>query len=303
MSLLLVLFFASIAAGLALTPLVRYGAIALGVIDKPCERKVHETPTPRMGGLAIALCFYAGLFVAWKIGIFHYTEKFRGILYGSIIILLTGIIDDITGIRPKYKLLVQCLSALVFLYYGSKITVFIKNDIVNNIVTFAWVVVITNSFNLLDNMDGLSGGVAMICSLIFFYVAFRQHQPALMVISLLLAGSILGFMRYNYSPASIFMGDTGSLFIGFLLAAISTECTYLVDSRLTRLPIVTPLMVLSVGETAHAYALTPAHMKRLVQSLSHQVEEYEKKFGAIQAKWAPGIESPIQSKDIGGSGE
>ncbi len=113
-------------------------------------------------------------------------------------------------------------------------------------VTLLWIVGVTNSFNLLDNMDGLTAGVGAICALIFSLIAYRQSDPYTLLVSLTIMGSLLGFLRFNFAPASIFLGDSGSEVVGFLLACLAVSANYIENSQLQQLPIITPLLVFGV---------------------------------------------------------
>jgi len=135
---------------------------------------------------------------------------------------------------------------LILVLYGIRISVFIPNIYISSIITILWVVGITNSFNLLDNMDGLSAGVASISSFMFFFVYGSQGLTDLNFLMVILIGSLIGFLRYNFYPARIIMGDAGSLFVGFIIGGTAAIGSYLKGSLLTRLPVITPLLILGV---------------------------------------------------------
>jgi len=231
-----------------LTPLVGWIAVKLNILDQPGERKVHVAATPRIGGIAIYVSFLIMFYLAHNMGFFTkgFENEFKGLLIGGLIVFITGLIDDIWGLKPILKLLGQTIAALVLVFNGVSISLFIVNPIVSSVITVLWVVGITNAFNLLDNMDGLSAGVAVIAALMFFVVYSRQGVVDLNILMVILMGSIIGFLRFNLNPARIFMGDAGALFIGFIIAGTSCMGSYLKGSLMTHLPVITPILILSV---------------------------------------------------------
>ncbi|AKL93726.1 undecaprenyl-phosphate N-acetylglucosaminyl 1-phosphate transferase TagO [Clostridium aceticum] len=219
-----------------LTPYAKKFAHKIGAIDVPKDnRRVHKKPIPRLGGLAIYIAFVASAFMMtiMKSNLLHIDRQFVGIMIGATIIVLVGIVDDSKQISAKYKLLGQIIAALVVVYSGVRIE-FITN-ILNQPtgmtwleksaipVTVFWIVGITNTVNLIDGLDGLAAGISSIAALSLAYVAYLSGQTEVMVLLIILAGSLLGFLPYNFNPAEIFMGDTGSLLVGFILATISIE--------------------------------------------------------------------------------
>jgi UDP-GlcNAc:undecaprenyl-phosphate GlcNAc-1-phosphate transferase len=206
-----------------LTPYVKKLAFRLGAVDKPNARKVHHTIMARLGGLAIYLGFMAGAITCMQL-----TKDVVGILVGGTIITLVGIADDIFQLTAKAKLLGQIVAALVLVGFGVRIE-WLNNpfggyfylDYLSIPFTVFWVVSFTNVVNLMDGLDGLAAGVSAIASVTIILVALQQGLYPVAVITAALAGATLGFVRYNFNPATIFMGDTGSLFLGYMLAAIS----------------------------------------------------------------------------------
>ena len=206
-----------------LTPYVKKLAFRLGAVDKPNARKVHHTIMARLGGLAIYLGFMAGAITCMQL-----TKDVVGILVGGTIITLIGIADDIFQLTAKAKLLGQIVAALVLVGFGVRIE-WLNNpfggyfylDYLSIPFTVFWVVSFTNVVNLMDGLDGLAAGVSAIASVTIILVALQQGLYPVAVITAALAGGTLGFVRYNFNPATIFMGDTGSLFLGYMLAAIS----------------------------------------------------------------------------------
>ena len=188
----------------------------------PRSDRWHRNPTPTLGGVGIFVAFLATLIALYLIK--DVRELFLdrwSIIAGIMIMFFIGLYDDIKHINPPTKLVFQILAATVVIFFGNYTINFFRWPIANILLTFLWLVGITNAFNLLDNMDGLAGGVALIASgflSVFFYTA---GYPDLLIISLALAGSISGFLIFNFPPAKIFMGDSGSMLLGFALAALA----------------------------------------------------------------------------------
>ncbi len=168
------------------------------------------------------------------------------ILFSGILILGLGLVDDIHKLSAKTKLMAQIMVALLLISFGIRITLFMKNNFISSIITLVWIIGITNAFNLLDNMDGLAAGVAFIASMIFFAIAAFQGQIFTATILLVFAGSVFGFLRYNMHPARIFMGDAGSMFIGYILAVLTIVSSYYTKSSPTLFPVIMPVLILGV---------------------------------------------------------
>ncbi|MFR5420488.1 MAG: glycosyltransferase family 4 protein [Oscillospiraceae bacterium] len=212
----------------ALTPVVKILAQKLGAMDVPGEaRRVHDHPIPRMGGLAIFLGFIVSMLLFADI-----TQEVRGILLGSIIIVITGVIDDIISLRAWTKFLIQILAAVIAVLHGVVINVVSNPNVFSSQeaivlgwvaipITVLWIVGITNSVNLIDGLDGLAVGVSTISCVTILVVALLVSEPNVALIVAALAGACIGFMPYNLNPARIFMGDTGSLLLGYVLATVS----------------------------------------------------------------------------------
>lgn len=228
------LFLGVIAAILSFlfTPLIKRLAIKINAIDVPKdERRVHKKPTPLLGGLAIYFSFIITL--ALKNG--HLIKQEKGIILGATIIVIGGFLDDKYDLKPIIKLLFQIAAALCLILYDIKIISvtdpFSSYDSYINIMwlslplTIIWVVGITNAINLIDGLDGLAAGVALISTVTLFIIALLNISTRMEVAILtsVLIGAIMGFLPYNFYPASIFMGDTGAQLLGFLLGAISIE--------------------------------------------------------------------------------
>ena len=218
----------ALALSLASTPIVKWFANRVGAIDIPDDsRRVHKRPIPRLGGLAIFLGFLLSTILFVDI-----TPQIQGILIGSVVIVIVGVIDDIHPLRAYIKLIIQILAALIAIYFGVVIDIF-SNPLVfsaNAIVemgyfaipvTIVWIVVITNSVNLIDGLDGLAVGVSAISSIVMLIISLMVSDINVAIILAALTGACLGFMPYNFNPAKIFMGDTGALLLGYVLATVS----------------------------------------------------------------------------------
>lgn len=207
------------------TPLMRRLALQLGVVDKPNSRKIHSNPVPLLGGAAIYLAFILALLFASER---FYVGEVVGIFTGATLMSLMGVIDDRWGLGSYIKLAGQFLAAAILVYSGIQIRIF-GNEL-DIALTVVWVVGITNAMNLLDNMDGLSGGIAMIAATYFTLLAALSNQVLVGALAAALAGACAGFLFYNWNPAHIFMGDTGSLFLGFLLSAVAIKLRFPTNS-------------------------------------------------------------------------
>ena len=203
------------------TPFIRRFALRYGVVDNPSARKVHSKPVPLLGGAVVYLAFMIVLFL---FGDKHYVNEIVGIFVGATLMSLMGVVDDRWGLGSYVKLAGQLAAAAILVYSGVQIRIF--GNWLDIALTFLWVVGITNAMNLLDNMDGLSGGVAMIAAIFFTLLAAMSRQYLVGALAAALAGACAGFLLYNWNPAHIFMGDTGSLFIGFLLAAVAIKLRF-----------------------------------------------------------------------------
>jgi UDP-GlcNAc:undecaprenyl-phosphate/decaprenyl-phosphate GlcNAc-1-phosphate transferase len=209
----------------------------VGAIDKPNERKVHSTPTPRLGGVAIFISVFLSLIAFFVLdrGLIIHTwiaSKEGLFLLGSLVLVLViGIWDDIRSLRPGQKFMGQLLLAVLMYFAGFSVTKvstvfgvgFFNVGLLDFPITILWIVGVTNAINLIDGLDGLAAGVALIASMTMLPIAFMQGDVGSAILIFLLAGSLLGFLRYNFNPAKIFLGDSGSLFLGFMLAVLSVK--------------------------------------------------------------------------------
>jgi len=221
---LLTAFLMTFIASLFLVPLVRQVALNLNITAKPDARRIHKKVTPLMGGLAVYSAFMLGALFTLPVD-----RQFMAMLIGGFIIVLCGVIDDMVEMKARYKLFFQIISALIVIFYGQinlgninlPLGIRIEFGGISTFITILWIVGITNAVNLIDGLDGLCAGVSAIILATFAMLAFSMGRMDIVLISLLLCGAIVGFLFYNFHPASIFMGDTGALFIGFMISTIS----------------------------------------------------------------------------------
>jgi UDP-GlcNAc:undecaprenyl-phosphate GlcNAc-1-phosphate transferase len=223
MSTPLLIFAGALVFAMGGTPLMRYLAPRLGVIDQPSARKVHIKPTPRMGGMAIFAAVMLALILLQSQRNF---DQFVSILIAASWMSFLGLWDDRWGVPPLFKLLGQIAGALFLVANDIQVQLPHFAPWANTVVTMFWLVGITNSFNLLDNMDGLSGGIAAIAAAFFVLMSTFSGQYLVGALAAAVLGACVGFLVYNYNPASIFMGDSGSLFLGFLLAAVGIKLRF-----------------------------------------------------------------------------
>ncbi|MGH7950564.1 MAG: hypothetical protein ACREFE_01390 [Limisphaerales bacterium] len=234
-----------------LTPMVRGLALRFGVVDLPNKRRPHKWPTARGGGIAVVFgvhiaCLTAIIFPWHKLagGLdFAWWQRFA---LASLILVMIGVVDDIRGMKPLVKLGGQVLAALIMALTGTRFGQLLGHNLpfpIDCALVVFWLVAIINAFNLIDGLDGLASGLAIISAVGLCGILVMQHVPGDVLILLGFIGACLGFLRYNFHPATIFLGDTGSMFIGFTLGVISLQ-TFNKDSFLISLTI--PIMVLGV---------------------------------------------------------
>ena len=245
MALYIISFFLSFLLSIALTPVMRSLAHRYGIIDVPATSiKTHKKSVAYLGGVAIWFSFIITMVIVRSLTHFPTgtLRDLRGLIFGGTIIMIVGLLDDMKGFNYKTKFMGQLLATLILMTFDIRIK-FIDNYVLSFIITLFWVVGVTNAFNIIDIMDGLSGGVAAVASLAFFFVALPTEQVYVNFASCILAGGCLGFLKYNWSPAKIFMGDSGSLFIGFMLAATALGESY---TSVNNLALFTPVLILGV---------------------------------------------------------
>ena len=205
------------------TPAVSRIAYLLGAIDKPDSRKVHKVPTPRLGGLGIVV-----VVLGFLVSYVSKDPSLRGVLIGALIISAVGIVDDIKRVSAGTKFLFQFAAAIVVVGYGFRVDFLtspfdgiIATDIFAVPLTLLWIVGVTNAVNLLDGLDGLASGVISVSGLTLALIGWYQGVEVAVVGGLALSSATAAFLKYNSYPASIFLGDTGALFSGYLLAVLS----------------------------------------------------------------------------------
>lgn len=231
---------------LLLVPPVKKLAFAAGAVDEPNERKVHEGRIPRIGGLAMFFGFLLTYLMYFK----DFNE-YRGIFVGMVIIVIVGIIDDSINLEPRLKLLGQILAAVAAMtlsnvnidLLGGALGSHFNLGYLSAPLTVLWIVGITNAINLSDGLDGLASGISLIAFSSFGFLAYYHGDTTIFSLCLVLIGCILGFLRYNTHPAEIFMGDTGSLFLGYCLGTLSITGNF---KSITTMALIAPVLVLLV---------------------------------------------------------
>ncbi|WP_416198738.1 MAG: UDP-GlcNAc:undecaprenyl-phosphate GlcNAc-1-phosphate transferase [Sporanaerobacter sp.] len=242
-------FFTATVISLIMTPFAKKIAYRVGAIDVPKDnRRVHKKPIPLLGGLAIYIATMVSILIFLPID-----KTMISIVIGGSIIAISGIIDDIKDLSPKMKLFFQILASIVLILGDVKID-FVTNPFSKGStllylkgfsipITIFWIVGITNTINLIDGLDGLAAGVAMIASLSLLFVASGFGYGTVMIMSIIIAGACLGFLPYNFNPAKIFMGDTGALFLGYMLSVVAIEG---VMKSVATIAIVVPIIILGL---------------------------------------------------------
>ena len=259
MQIYIVAFTIALAVAYFLTPRVIRLALKVGALDAPDARKVHTSPIPRMGGLAIYAAFVLAVLASM-----HVNREIMGLLVGGTVILIVGIIDDLKPLPARVKLLGQIVAAAVLVMFDIRIE-WLTNpfgemlyvDYLAIPLTILWVVSLTNTVNLIDGLDGLAAGVSTIASVTILLVALQQNFWTVAILTAALAGSSLGFLQHNFNPAKIFMGDTGSMFLGYMLAAISILGA--VKSAAT-IALIVPIVALGLPILDTAFAIIRRYM-------------------------------------------
>lgn len=228
------------AASLGLTPLSRAIALRLGVVDKPAQRKIHTDHKPLMGGLAIFGAFALALLLF--IPADHLSE-FGALVLGAAVLAGVGLLDDRYNLGIRVRLLAQAAAALIVIAAGIHIRLFDWPPL-NYAATLLWVVALCNAVNFLDNMDGLAAGIAAIGGAAFTLIAAHEGQVLVSALAAALTGSAIGFLIYNFNPASTFMGDMGALVLGFILAVLGIQLQF--GSQPLSITWMVPLLVLAL---------------------------------------------------------
>jgi UDP-GlcNAc:undecaprenyl-phosphate GlcNAc-1-phosphate transferase len=234
-------FVLSLILSLYLTPVMRRAALQFGIVDHPDGKlKKHKKPMPYLGGVAIYLAFLLAL-------AFSFTPEFNkevlGLLLAGTIVLLLGFIDDLGFLKTWVKFAGQLIAVLVLVKSGIFIKLVFLPTYVSIPLTFLWLVGMINAFNIIDVMDGLAAGVAFLASVAFFLVALLNGRVMIAIVAVTLSGSLLGFLRYNFNPARIYMGDTGSMFLGLMLGAMAMIGSY---TEKNFLGFLAPLVILGI---------------------------------------------------------
>lgn len=258
-------FSISFLASFLFTPLTRRIALKAGVVDRPGKRKVHARPVPYLGGVAIYLAFTTSILVA-----LHLSEAFKielsgqfiGLMLGGMVIVALGLWDDVKSIHPLTKIAGQIVASLIIFGYGFRIEM-MTNPFggvihfplpLSILITIIWIIGLINAVNLIDGLDGLAAGLTSIAGTILFFVAVSTHNVVTAFLLAAIVGSALGFLRYNFYPAKIFMGDTGSMFIGFILAVSAIVGLQFQHKMATVVALLIPItaLVIPVSDTLMA---------------------------------------------------
>lgn len=264
------IFDVSFVLALVLTPLMRRLSHQWGVVDQPnLARKIHTQAMPLLGGAAVFTAFAVNVLfnyifvlrLAAKVelpvvelpdlrqyiaGAMLVGPKLLVLLLGGAGMIALGIRDDKEDLHAGWKLFWQVVIALAVALSSVHIKLFIDNKVISVVLTVLWIVTITNAMNFLDNMDGLCAGIGFVCALMFGLIAGIQHQYFVCLMAVAFAGALLGFIPYNFKPATIFLGDAGSHFIGYMLAVLPVMTTFYRHDKPTPLPVLIPLLVLAV---------------------------------------------------------
>jgi len=235
-----VAFALALVISLYTTPLMRAGALRFGIVDRPDGRlKKHAQPVAYLGGLAIYLSFLLALTVTLR---FDSTEVLGMLLAGAIVLIL-GLIDDLGVLTPGIKLAGQVVAVLTLMNASVYIKLGFLPPWLAVLLSFLWLLAIVNAFNLIDIMDGLAAGVAAVASFVLFLIAAVNGRPTYAILLAALCGALCGFLRFNFEPARIYMGDTGSMFVGLMLGALSMNNSY---TRQNLVASLAPVIILGV---------------------------------------------------------
>jgi UDP-GlcNAc:undecaprenyl-phosphate GlcNAc-1-phosphate transferase len=266
-------FFIALFVVVAVTPLVRRFAIDVGAVDRPGERRVHERVIPRLGGIALVLSFFAPLLVLFgvetEVARQFFSEPLRivGLVAGGLIVSGLGVFDDVRGVRAWTKLCVQALAAVVAYACDYRIDAIavpglgnLDMGVFGVPMTALWIVAVINAINLIDGLDGLAGGVAFFACVTNFVVGAINGDSLVMLLSASLGGAVLGFLLFNFNPASIFMGDSGSMFLGYVLATMGILGNSVKSS--TTVAILVPLIALGLPIMDTLFAMVRRILER-----------------------------------------
>ncbi|MDD2804743.1 MAG: MraY family glycosyltransferase [Elusimicrobiales bacterium] len=264
----LYLFLIAMSAVFLLAPASAWLAVRIGAMDLPSERKVHQAPVPRIGGLAVYLAFMAALLRNQQ-----FTREVWGILLGGTIIFFLGFWDDWKGLSARTRLFWQAVAALVVVTFGLQLSFTLKfpfGGAVSVLLSVLWLVGIVNAFNFMDGIDGLASMMGAVCALLFLGIGWNTSQFPLSFISAALAGACVGFLRMNWRPAQVFLGDSGSTFIGFILGCLALYGSWANDNPLVAFS--TPLLVLGIPIFDIIYTTVSRIRNGRVRSLKEWLE-------------------------------
>ncbi|MFH0794551.1 MAG: MraY family glycosyltransferase [bacterium] len=244
MTIPLITFFSALVSTLIVTPLLIRWAHRLNLLDQPDERKIHGRPTPYLGGVALYLALAVTFLVVAMSdpALFLNPRPFEGFLVGATLVVLVGLLDDVWGLRPIVKLLCQMGIGLLMYAYGFRIDLFntpfgdvVDLHTIGPLVTAFWFVLLMNSLNLIDGLDGLASGIGFISALTIFVISSDWLSAFPLLLALGFMGVTLGFLFFNFFPARCFLGDNGSLLLGFALATLTLESSTKSPALLTLL--------------------------------------------------------------------
>lgn len=221
------------------TPLMRKAALQLGIVDRPDGKlKNHDSAVPYLGGIAVFIAFLLTVGV-----LTDFQPETLGLLLSGSVVVMVGLIDDFGVLAPSQKILGQMIAALILIKSGTFIKLAFLPTYVALPLTVLWILAVTNAFNIIDIMDGLAAGVATIAGIVIAAANFMAGRDSQAFLAVVLAGATLGFLRHNFHPAKIFLGDSGSMFIGFMLAALSMNAGY---TRINLLAVISPILILGI---------------------------------------------------------
>ena len=237
-------------------PLARRAALQFNVVDRPDGRLKHQSaPVPYLGGLAVYLAFLISLALT-----FEFRQDVLGLVLGGTLMVMVGLIDDFGVLKPWPKLIGQLIAVFVLIRSGIRIEIAAFPDWLDLLLTVLWMVGIINAVNIIDVMDGLAGGVSVIACLWLFVVAIVNQDTMVAVMLAALAGSLVGFLRYNFHPASIYLGDAGSLFVGLMLGALAMIGKYTVVNPVA---VLAPVLILGVPVFDTLFVMYVRWLRRL----------------------------------------
>ncbi len=265
----ILLFACSLVLSVLFTPLVRRFALDRGWVDKPDNnRKLHKRPIPRVGGIPIFLAYSVSLSMLFLIGrsgsvrVNEHLTVGWGLLATAFIVFLVGLVDDLITLRPWHKIAAEIIAALLAYFWGIHIHGFLWYPVPHYVqlpLTVAWLVGCTNAFNLIDGLDGLAAGVGLIATFATLFAGLLQGDAGLVIATAPLAGALLGFLIFNFNPASIFLGDGGSLWVGFMLACYGVIWS---EKSVTAASITAPMMALSIPLIDTALSIARRFLRR-----------------------------------------